>query len=544
MSTKQLNPATGELLSTFPNDSAADLPATIAAARVAQQQWGALSYKQRAASLYTMKAFLAANADRAAVLISKCNGKTTQDALAAEVLPSIMACDWYAKNTAKALKSFSLPTGHLLFANKRNYIEYTPLGVVGIITPWNYPFSTPFLEVLMALMAGNAVVLKVATQTVAIGAFLEEVVNVGGGLPKGLFSHVVIGGAEVGPGMLSSGINKVFFTGSIGVGKKLMAEASKTLTPLSLELGGKDPMLVLPDASIERSVNAACWAGYQNAGQSCGGVERIYVHESLYDEFVAALVAKTKALRHGVPTEACEVDIGSLTTKGQLDTITRQVDKAVAAGAVIAAQSRAVGTPETLAKGYFYPATVLTNVTADMEIMIEETFGPILPVMKFRTIDEVVALANDCTMALTASIFTGDVSAAKRLASRLEAGVVSINDHLCSHGFAETPWGGWKESGIGRTHGFLGLKEMVNARCVSYELVPQGWIPRNMWWYPFNRESYEGILTGVRFCAPTSVGEFLKSAVALVAFAVARMFSAWKVRSEATSADEATKKQQ
>lgn len=377
----------------------------------------------------------------------------------------------------------------------------------------------------MGLMAGNGVILKVATPTALIGTFIEECIAAGG-LPDGLFRVVNVPGASVSKAMLAGGVDKIFFTGSVKVGKELMALAAETLTPLSLELGGKDPMIVCRDANIERAVNCALWAGFQNAGQSCGGVERVYVHSSIYDVFVAELVKKTNALRHGPDSDAFNVDMGSITTAGQLKTIQSQVEDAVKNGAIIAAQSRSVG---DVSRGFFFPATVLTNVNHAMRIMKEENFGPVLPVMKFETIEEAIQLANDCTMALTSSVFSECSSTAHSVASQLESGVVTINDHLYSHGMSEAPWGGWKESGLGRTHGFLGLKEMSNVRCVNYELLPSSWIPRNMWWFPFDKASYEGLLSGIRFLAPKSVGDFLSSALVLTRFAVGRMFTRWVV---------------
>ena len=537
MSTKQFNPATGEQLSSVPNTPSERIPLIFEKARRAQKQWAALSFKQRAVYVKKVKQYLASNAERVAAVISSSNGKTRQDALATEVLPCVMACDWYAKNTASVLKPQKLPCGNILFANKSNTLEYSPLGVVGIISPWNYPFSIPFGEVIMGLMAGNAIVLKVATPTTLVGEVINECIAAGG-FPDGLFTHVVLSGAEVSPLMLAAGVDKIFFTGSVKVGKQLMAEAAKTLTPLSLELGGKDPMIVMADADLERSVNCALWAGFQNAGQSCGGVERVYVHESIFDTFLEKLNAKTKALRHGVDTDF-NVDIGSITTKGQLDTITSQVKDAVACGAKIVAQSQPVG---DVSKGFFYPATVLIGVDHSMRIMKEENFGPVLPVMSFATTEQAIALANDCTMALTSSVFTSSRSEAKRVASKLESGVVTINDHLYSHGMSEAPWGGWKESGMGRTHGYLGLKEMSNVRCVNNEMLPASWIPRNMWWYPFSRNSYEGLLAAVKLLSPESVGSFFSSAVTLTKFAVGTMFTKWNVVSDSAAAASGSKR--
>ncbi|MEL0028063.1 MAG: aldehyde dehydrogenase family protein, partial [Perlucidibaca sp.] len=317
------------------------------------------------------------------------------------------------------------------------------------------------------------------------------------------------------------GIDKIFFTGSVPAGKQLMAQAAETLTPLSLELGGKDPMVVLADADLERAANGAAWAGYQNAGQSCGGVERVYVHASVYAEFVALLAQKTRALRHGVPDDACSVDVGSMTTAKQRQTVERQVADAVAQGAKIVAQSRLVGSGD----GEFFPATLMTDVTHDMIIMRDETFGPVIPVMPFKDEDEAVALANDCSMALSASVWSRDLKRAKRLATRINSGVVAINDHLYTHGMANVPWGGPKESGIGRTHGPEGLMEMTRPKVVNWDWLHAR---RNIWWYPQDRGTYDAMLTAAQIAAPTSALNFLGALSRLMPKMATKMYSSWR----------------
>jgi succinate-semialdehyde dehydrogenase/glutarate-semialdehyde dehydrogenase len=331
---------------------------------------------------------------------------------------------------------------------------------------------------------------------------------------------VVGSGGRVSQSFFDNGVAKLFFTGSVPTGKKLMAAAAETLTPLSLELGGKDPMIVLSDADLERATNGAAWAGYQNAGQSCGGVERIYVHESVFDPFVDLLARKTRAIRHGAD-ESYDVDMGAMTTEEQLKIVERQVDGAVAAGARIIAQSH----PSNGANGYFYPATLMVGVDHSMELMREETFGPVLPVMKFSTIEEALRLANDSTMALTSSVWTRDVAKGREIAVRLESGVTTINDHLYTHGQSETPWGGWKESGVGRTHSALGLDEMTQPKVVNWDIVPA---KRNLWWFPFDRPTYEAMLAALRFNFPSSVGQWVRDAVMVSRVMMKKMFSPWK----------------
>lgn len=517
------NPATLEEVGRVANTDLAEMPQIFARARAAQEGWAKLSFAERKHHILKMRDYIVANAEELSEIVSRENGKSRMDALATEIVPAALAADWYAKNAAKALAPKRLSTGSMLFFNKKNELIRVPLGVVGIISPWNYPLSIPFGEVVMGLMAGNAVLLKVAAATIGVGQAIERIVAAGG-LPEGLFIHIVGSGGRVSKAFFDNGVNKIFFTGSVPTGKTLMAEAAKTLTPVSLELGGKDPMIVLGDADLERATNGAAWAGYQNAGQSCGGVERIYVHDSVYEPFVELLAQKTRAMRHG-PDRAFDVDMGAMTTEEQLETVKRHVDLAVKAGAKIIAQSSPT---DADAKGYFYPATLMTDVNHSMDLMREETFGPVLPVMKFSTIEEAIALANDSTMALTSSVWTRNLELGKQIARQLESGVTTINDHLYTHGQSETPWGGWKESGVGRTHSALGLEEMTQPKLVNWDIVPA---KRNIWWFPFDKETYDAMLAALRVNFPSSAFAWLRDVTALSKLMMKKMFTPWRPKS-------------
>lgn len=518
--TVSYDPATLEEISRVPNTDLGAMPEIFAKARAAQAKWAALSFSERRRHIHKMRDYVVSHAEELAAVVSRENGKTRMDALTTEVIPSALAADWYGKNAAKALAPKNLAMGSILFFNKKNRLERVPLGVVGIISPWNYPLSIPFGEVVMGLMAGNAILLKVAAATITVGQAIEKIVAAGE-LPDGLFHHIVGSGGRVSKAFFDNGVNKLFFTGSVPTGKTLMAEAAKTLTPLSLELGGKDPMIVLADADLERAANGAAWAGYQNAGQSCGGVERVYVQESVYQPFVDLLAAKTRALRHGKDRDF-DVDMGSMTTEEQKKTVERQVEAAVRAGAKIVAQSKAI---DSAATGYFYPATLMTGVDHTMELMREETFGPVVPVMKFSTLEEAIRLANDSTMALTSSVWTKNIEFGKEIARKLESGVTTINDHLYTHGQSETPWGGWKDSGLGRTHSALGLEEMTQAKLVNWDIVPA---KRNIWWYPFDRGSYDSMLAALRMNFPTSLFGWVRDATALTKVMLTKMWTPWK----------------
>lgn len=518
--TVDINPANMQQVGKVKNTDMSQMPQMFKKAREAQKIWAAKSYNERKKHLTKMRDYIVAHTEELAEIVSRSNGKTRTDALVTEVMMCSLAAEWYGNHAQDHLKPKPIPASSFLFLNKRNTLIRVPLGVVGIISPWNYPLSIPFGEVVMGLMAGNAIMLKVAAATITVGDAIDRIVKAGE-LPDGLFQHIVGSGAAVSKAFFTNGINKIFFTGSVDTGKQLMADAAPTLTPLSLELGGKDPMIVLEDADLERAANGACWAGYQNAGQSCGGVERVYVHESVYDDFLELMKEKTAALRHGYD-EDFEVDMGSMTTKAQLEHVERQVNDAVKKGAKIEAQSQPVGKQN----GYFYPATLMTGVDHSMELMQIETFGPVVPVMKFKTIEEAIELANDSIYGLTSSVFTTDTNMAKSIAERIEAGVTTINDHLYTHGQAETPWGGWKASGIGRTHSALGLEEMTNAKLINHDMAPA--VKRNIWWYPFNKKTYESILELNRLTFPRNVTDLVAGGINTVSFLMNKMFTSWK----------------
>lgn len=514
-----INPATLEEAGRVPKTDLGLLPSMFEKAREAQKQWAAKPFAERAVHVRKMRDYVLAHVDEIAGVVSRDNGKSRMDALATEVIPCALAADWYAKNSQKFLKPKKLPCSNVMFFNKKNLLMRVPMGVVGIISPWNYPLSIPFGEIVMGLMAGNAIFLKVAAATVMVGAEIEKIVDAGD-LPDGLFHHVVGSGSGVSRAFFENKINKIFFTGSVPVGKILMKEAAEHLTPLSLELGGKDAMIVLEDADLERAANGAAWAGYQNAGQSCGGVERLYVQERVFDDFLELLKQKTQAIRHGVDRDH-EVEMGSMTTEDQLKEVARQLEAAVKDGAEIVAQSRSLGDE----KGYFHPATLIKNVNHQMDIMREETFGPVIPVMPFKTEEEAIALANDSSMALTSSVWTQNLSRGRKIAVQLHSGVTTINDHLYTHGQSETPWGGWKESGLGRTHGPLGLDEMTHPKLVNWDILP---VKRNLWWFPFNKKTYDSMKDALSFSFPGSPFIWIKSGMKLGRFMIGKIFSSWK----------------
>jgi succinate-semialdehyde dehydrogenase/glutarate-semialdehyde dehydrogenase len=490
------NPATGEIITNIQEDSLENFKEMLFYARKVQKEWATLPLKQRAGYIRRLGQVVLSKMDEIAHVIAQCTGKTRMDALSTEVVPAVIASNYYARAAQRFLKKQKVKRSSLLFFHKHAYLQHEPYGVIGIISPWNYPFGIPFHEVVMAIMAGNAVILKVATQVQPVGDLLKELVTESG-LPEGLFRLVHIPGTTAGKIFIEEGLDKIFFTGSTEAGKKLMAKAAEKLIPLCLELGGKDAMIVLRDANLKRAALGAIWAGLSNAGQSCGSVERLYVEDAIYDDFLGYLKSEISKLRLGVDKDH-NVDIGALTSQQQLAKIKEQVKKAIEQGAnAYSASFNRMNEASITKSGLFHPLMILEKVTGEMELMQEETFGPVLAVEKVKDINEAIEKANHCLYGLTASIWTNDYKQAQLIANQLEAGVVTINDHLMSHGMPETPWGGYKQSGFGRTHGQAGFEEMTRLKVVVKEHLP--FLIRNLWWHPHNLIVYNGLKAAVGF---------------------------------------------
>ncbi|MFW5814235.1 MAG: aldehyde dehydrogenase family protein [Spirochaetota bacterium] len=477
------NPANGTPIAERQEHTAHDALRAAGLARAAQAEWAATPVRARAAVVRRVASWVVDHADELARLVSDSTGKPRVDALSTEVLPAVIMSDYYARNAARFLRPERLRSSSVLFVNKRSTLHREPFGLVGIISPWNYPLGIPLHEVLAGLLAGNAVILKVATQAQAVGDAIARMFAESG-LPEHLLHVLHLPGRIAGDALLDAGVGKLFFTGSTEVGRELARKAGERLVPVSLELGGNDPMIVREDADVARAASCAVWAGLSNAGQSCGAVERIYVADAVYDRFLAQLRDEVEALRPGYD-DAFQVDLGSLTTEDQLQTVKRQLGESLSDGGREVARSASAG------GGRFHPAVVVEVSDDEGAIVREETFGPVLAVRRVSGDDEALRLANDSRYGLTASVWTSDREAADRLAHALEAGAVTVNDHLLSHGMPETPWGGWKESGIGRSHSRLGFEEMTQPKVVIEERF--AWIRRNMWWPPYSREVYDGL---------------------------------------------------
>jgi succinate-semialdehyde dehydrogenase/glutarate-semialdehyde dehydrogenase len=466
------------------NREALPLVRDIAAAREAQAAWGESPYRERARRIREVLRNLGSRIDQVAETIHRENGKLETDALATELLPALMAGDYYIRRGKKFLAPRPVRGGNPLMFNKRSRVVYRPYGVIGIISPWNYPFAIPFSEALMALLAGNAVFLKVASDTVGVGRILRELFSP---LPPRIFNYFEMPGREAGPALIEAGVDKLCFTGSTAVGRELMALAAPRLLPLVLELGGADAAIVREDADLNRAAAGIVWAGFSNAGQSCGGVQRVLVHQAVYRPFLEKLCARVRSLRSGKGPDA---DLGPMTTLRQKETVRRQLEACLTGGAEIAAQSPPPAPGNgTASEENWFPATVLTGVSG--ALMEEEIFGPVVAVFPVADDAEALRMANASPYGLTASIWSRNRRTARALARRINAGAVMINDHLMSHGLAETPWGGFGDSGFGKTHGEAGFREMLKATVIVDDILPG--VRRNLWWQPYSARVYRGI---------------------------------------------------
>jgi acyl-CoA reductase-like NAD-dependent aldehyde dehydrogenase len=482
-----VNPATGKVLRELESADESNVFAAVARAGAAQAAWAELGVRRRIAILREFQGKLHAKKSEIATAITREVGKPLVEALVTEVLVVLDAARFLIDNSWRLLRDEPVPHGNLVTKLKRGSLVREPHGVVGIISPWNYPFSIPATETLAALVAGNAVVLKPSELTPLVALELASLLHASG-VPADVF-QVVVGHGLAGAALLRAPIDKLVFTGSVATGKKIAAAAAERLLPVVLELGGKDPMLVLDDADVDVASSAAVWGAFVNAGQACLSVERCYVHRSLYDAFLNGCSQKTKRLQvgHG---EDRDTDIGPLIHELQLRIVESHVEDAKASGARVLAG----GTRLPELGSNFYAPTVLADVTHDMRIMREETFGPVLPVMAFDSDDEAVRLANDSEYGLAASVWTRDSKRGERLARRIHAGTVMVNDVISCFGISEAPHGGVKSSGVGRTHGRFGLDEMVRLKYLDIDGLPG---MKKVWWHGYGesfREQMEGFL--------------------------------------------------
>jgi len=452
------NPATGEVAGVVPCLDSETVSKMAARAREVQPHWEAYGFPGRARVMVRAQKWLMDNVDTVVQTIVSETGKTYEDAQLAEISYAANAFGFWAKEASNYLADERIKSSQILVKGKKLILRYRPLGLVGVIGPWNYPLTNSFGDCIPALMAGNSVILKPSeftplTSMLLLQGLLEC------GLPENVL-QIATGRGETGAALVNE-VDMIMFTGSTKTGRKVAKQAADRLIPASLELGGKDPMIVLSDADLERAANFAVYYSMQNAGQTCISIERVYVEAPAYDEFVAKVTEKMQALRVGKPEGYGTVDVGAITFPPQMETIKAHVTDAVMKGARVL-----VGGHQTEGPGRFYEPTLLVDVDHTMDIMTEETFGPTLPVMKVADAEEAVRLANSSPYGLGASVFTKDTRKGEMLARRLETGAANVNDAMINYTVLELPMGGAKSSGLGSRHGVGGIRKYTSQQAI------------------------------------------------------------------------------
>jgi len=491
------NPASLEPLGEIEVQGAADVRAALERARKVQPSWAALPIEERARLLRRVLATVVERQDEIVETVMRETGKARNEAIAMEVFAACDSLAYYAKHAPRFLRSEKKRLHGMLRLVKKLRIYYRPLGVVGIITPWNGPFILGLNPCAQAIVAGNAVLLKPSEVTPFSGRLVADVFE-SAGLPDGLL-QALDGDGETGAALVEAGVDKVAFTGSVATGRRVAEACARQLIPCSLELGGKDPMVVCADADVESAAAGALAGAFMNTGQYCCGTERVYVVDEVADAFIGAVVRRAAKLRQGAEGE---FDVGAIFWQRQLEVIESHVADAVERGARI----RVGGRRNPDLEGLFYEPTVLADVTQDMRIMREETFGPVLPIMRVRDEEDALRLANDTRYGLSATLWTRDSSKAAELAQRLEAGGVCINDMTVTYGCHEAPFGGLKESGIGQVNGEVGLKAYCHALPVIEDRFG-GRQARNF--YPYTVKKDQGLQKLIRMLYGTPLGRWL-----------------------------------
>ncbi len=479
-------PATGEPLGEVPVMGAEEVARVVQRAREAQKSWALLPLEERVARVLKFRDAIVDDADAIIELVVAECGKPRVEALLHEVALTASVATYYAKNASRILAPREIDLA--LLKHRRSYVHYAPRGVIGIISPWNFPFVIPMGDVFAALIAGNAVVLKPSEVTPLIALKAKEVYDAAG-LPDDLF-QVVTGEGGTGAALVDAQPDKIVFTGAVATGRKVAAACGERLIPCVMELGGKAALIVCDDADIERAARAITFGGFANSGQICISVERVYAHAAVYDRLVARTRELVQQLRQGDPARA-DTDLGAIIFAKQLEVAEHLIADAVDKGATLE-----TGGKRAAGEGQFFEPTLLSGCTQDMAVMREETFGPVVPMMKFESEEEAIELANDSHLGLMGYVFTKDRDKGRRIAERVRAGTVMVNDVFLAYAAAEAPFGGVKDSGFGRVHGEEGLRSMCELRHVNYDRVTMG--AHEPLWYPYSDKLYKAAHKGLR----------------------------------------------
>jgi succinate-semialdehyde dehydrogenase/glutarate-semialdehyde dehydrogenase len=475
--------------------TAEQVRAAVRRARAAQPAWEARGFDERAAIMRRALKILIQRQEAFMDVITRETGRSRVETIMMEIFPACDSLSYHAKHAKKILSNQKRPL-HLL-RNKKLLVTYRPLGVIGIITPWNGPFILTLNPTVQALMAGNAVVVKPSEVTPFSGRLVAELFREAG-LPEDVLT-VVEGDGETGAALLEAGVDKISFTGSVRTGRKVGEVCGRNLVPCTLELGGKDPMIVCADADLDRAAGGAVFGAFMNAGQFCCSTERVYVVEPVAEAFTRKVVAKVKTLRQG---SEGDFDIGPMIWPHQLDVIERHVEDARQKGATVVTGGRRSPTLGDM----FYEPTVLTGVTHDMAVMREETFGPILPILRVKDEEEALRMANDSTYGLAANVWTRDEKKAIALARRIDSGSICVNDCAVTYGALEAPFGGRKSSGVGQVNGETGLR----GYCYATPILLDRFGPKEeQVWYPYTADKGKLLQKIIRWVWGTPLGDLL-----------------------------------
>jgi succinate-semialdehyde dehydrogenase/glutarate-semialdehyde dehydrogenase len=479
---ESIDPASGAVHARFAATNPADIPAIFDRARIAQKEWAARPLQERCAMVQRLRDAIFDSREEIASVITRETGKPRVEAIFAEIVLALDTADFLARRAPHWLRPERVPHHNFALKAKSGWLEFEPLGVVAIISPWNYPFAIPIAQIIPALVAGNAVLLKPSELTPSTGAIIGDLIGKLTGaskFPPNLV-QVLQGAGETGAALIDASPDKVFFTGSVATGQRIAEACGRKLIPSVLELGGKDAMIILGDADLDIASGAAVWGSFTNCGQACLSVERIYVERAVAERFTALCVQKTAKLRLGPPSDA-DAEVGPMIRLRQLGKVEEHLREAVSRGAKILLGGHR---RSDLGPNFLEP-TVIARVDHSMKITREETFGPVLAIQAVDSADEAIAFANDSPFALSGSIWTADARRGRELASRLRAGSVMINDVASYYGISEAPHGGRGASGWGRAHSRFGLLEMVHTKYVDLDRLPH---VAKAWWFGYTSE--------------------------------------------------------
>jgi len=502
-----IDPATGEVWRQWTAASAVDVAAAVERARNAQSAWRDRALGERRRILGRFRRGLFEHRTEMAALIERESGKPAAEAMMADVITTLDACRFCERRARTLLASRTVIPSNIALWRKRVTIALEPHGVIGIISPWNYPLLLPASTTLAALVAGNAVVLKPSELTSATAVRLGELLHEAG-VPEAVM-QVLPGDGETGAALANAAIDKLFFTGSAATGRRVAAACARRLVPYALELGGSDPSVVLDDADLDAAVSGILWGRFSNAGQTCVAPKRAIVLDAVHDAFVQRL--SKAAARLVVGSGAAGSDVGPMIRPSQADLLESQLRDAERRGARVIGGGRGAG--------HFFAPTIVADVTAGMRVAHEETFGPLLAIIRVRDDEEAIAVANDTSYGLSASVWGRDLTRARRIAGRIDAGTVHVNDVVSVVGMADVPHGGVKESGTGRLHGDAGLRECVREKAIVVDPFPS-W--RQPWWFGYGAEHARNIDAFARFWHGRSFVERLSGAWRSVKMLVSR----------------------